>query len=205
MFQTHREADGINPKRRGTKASPYYKMTLAAGETRVFKFRLAASAERPAAPFGAPLSFRHPCCSLLLTLESGFPGDFDKIFQARVCENNVFWEKLIPQSLTADEKLVARQAAAGLLWTKQFYHYVVKDWLDGDPEMPTPPESRKHGRNGDWTHLFNRDVISMPDKWEYPWFATWDLAYVPSAVVDGGSSPCPYFFPQFSHVAFLVL
>ena len=66
-------------------------------------------------------------------------------------------------------KNVARQAYAGLLWSKQFYHYVIKDWLDGDPDQPAPPEARKHGRNSEWRHLFNRDIVSMPDKWEYPW------------------------------------
>ena len=85
-----------------------------------------------------------------------------------------------------EERLVARQAYAGLLWTKQFYHYVVEDWLTGDPNLPPPPESRKGGRNADWRHLFNRDVISMPDKWEYPWYAAWDLAFhmIPFARLD---------------------
>ena len=84
------------------------------------------------------------------------------------------------------QRRVARQAYAGLLWSKQFYHYVVEDWLDGDPNLPPPPESRKTGRNTDWPHLFNRDVISMPDKWEYPWYAAWDLAFhmVPFARLD---------------------
>ena len=90
-------------------------------------------------------------------------------------------------SLADEERRVARQAYAGLLWSKQFYHYVVEDWLDGDPDQPPPPEPRKHGRNHDWPHLFNRDVISMPDKWEYPWYAAWDLAFhmLPMARVDG--------------------
>src|SRR4029078_236733 len=84
------------------------------------------------------------------------------------------------------QKEVARQGYAGLLWSKQFYHYVVEDWLKGDPETPTPPASRLTGRNHDWPHLFNRDIISMPDKWEYPWFAAWDLAFhmVPFSKVD---------------------
>ena len=70
-----------------------------------------------------------------------------------------------------------RQAFAGLLWSKQFYHFVVKDWLDGDPAFPPPPHTRKSGRNNAWGHLYNADVISMPDKWEYPWYAAWDLAF----------------------------
>jgi hypothetical protein len=77
----------------------------------------------------------------------------------------------ISDELTGEEKLVARQSYAGLLWTKQFYHYIIKDWLAGDPEQPASPENRAHGRNSEpeWRHLFNRDIISMPDKWEYPW------------------------------------
>ncbi len=88
--------------------------------------------------------------------------------------------------LTDEQKKIARQAYAGLLWNKQFYHYVVKDWLDGDPGEPPPPPQRKASRNADWTHLFNRDVISMPDKWEYPWYAAWDLAFhmIPFARID---------------------
>ena len=79
-----------------------------------------------------------------------------------------------------------RQGFAGMLWSKQFYHYVVKDWLDGDPGNPPPPSERQHGRNHEWTHLYNADVISMPDKWEYPWYAAWDLAFhcIPLALVD---------------------
>src|SRR5262249_15663212 len=92
--------------------------------------------------------------------------------------------------LTVDCKNVSRQAYAGLLWSKQFYHYVVKEWLNGDPEQPPPPESRKHGRNADWKNLFSRDVISMPDKWEDPWFAAWDLAF--------HMSPFAHIDPQFS-------
>ncbi len=89
--------------------------------------------------------------------------------------------------LTDVERNIVRQGYAGLLWSKQFYHYVVADWLEGDPRMPEPPEARKHGRNHDWTHLYSHDVLSMPDKWEYPWFAAWDLAFhmVPFARIDG--------------------
>ena len=80
----------------------------------------------------------------------------------------------IPPAASDDDRRISRQAYAGLLWTKQFYHYVVKEWLEGDPGQPPPPASRRQGRNNDWGHLFNRDVISMPDKWEYPWYAAWD-------------------------------
>jgi hypothetical protein len=84
---------------------------------------------------------------------------------------------VLPPKLSADEKLVARQALAGLLWSKQYYHYVVTDWLEGDPSEPTPPAQRLEGRNHEWTHVFTQDVISMPDKWEFPWFASWDLGF----------------------------
>ena len=89
-------------------------------------------------------------------------------------------------ALSADEHLAVRQAYAGLLWSKQFFHYDVRAWLEGDPASPPPPESRKRGRNADWGHLYNRDVLSMPDKWEYPWFAAWDLAFhmIPFARID---------------------
>ena len=92
----------------------------------------------------------------------------------------------IPPGLSREERHVVRQAYAGLLWSKQFYHYIIRDWLEGDPNMPTPPASRKGGRNHDWPHLYNRDVISVPDKWEYPWYAAWDLAFhmIPFAKLD---------------------
>ncbi len=93
---------------------------------------------------------------------------------------------MIPQDLSPDAQNVMRQGFAGMLWSKQFYHYVVKDWLEGDPGNPPPPPERRNGRNHEWTHLYNADVISMPDKWEYPWYAAWDLAFhcIPLALVD---------------------
>jgi hypothetical protein len=92
----------------------------------------------------------------------------------------------VPDTLSPDARKVARQAFAGLLWSKQFYHYEVRQWLDGDSRQPSPPGERRHGRNREWAHLYNADVISMPDKWEYPWYAAWDLAFhcVPLALVD---------------------
>ncbi len=88
--------------------------------------------------------------------------------------------------MSPEEKSIARQAYASLLWSRQFYHYAVRDWLEGDPAQPKPPESRWQGRNNQWQHLFNRDVISMPDSWEYPWYAAWDLAFhmIPFARID---------------------
>jgi hypothetical protein len=101
-------------------------------------------------------------------------------------EADDFYAHVIPSAATKDERSVMRQSYAGLLWSKQFYHYVVDEWLWGDPNFPTPPEARKSGRNHDWMHLHSRDVISMPDKWEYPWFAAWDLAFhmIPMARID---------------------
>lgn len=113
-------------------------------------------------------------------------SDFDSIIARRKSEADEFYASTIPNNLSDDEKLVARQAYAGLLWTKQFYYYVVDAWMQGDPEGRPLPSSRLQGRNSDWQHLFNRDVISMPDKWEYPWYAAWDLAFhmIPMAKVD---------------------
>ena len=111
---------------------------------------------------------------------------FDGIVAQRRADADAFYDDLLPDNLADDPRLIARQAYASLVWSKQFYHYVVEDWLDGDPAMPPPPKSRKKGRNRDWPHLFNRDVISMPDKWEYPWYAAWDLAFhmIPFARLD---------------------
>ncbi len=115
-----------------------------------------------------------------------FGSSFDETIQRRKAEADEFYASKIPANLTNEEIKVTRQAYAGLLWSKQFYHYVVDAWLNGDPNLPPPPASRKRGRNSDWQHLFNRDVISMPDKWEYPWYAAWDLAFhmLPMAQVD---------------------
>lgn len=113
-------------------------------------------------------------------------GEAEAVFKQRIAEADEFYAALHQKKLNADERLVQRQALAGLLWSKQFYHYGVDLWLEGDPAKPKPPEQRKHGRNAGWKHLYNLDVLSMPDKWEYPWFAAWDLAFhcVALALVD---------------------
>jgi hypothetical protein len=110
----------------------------------------------------------------------------EEIFEKRIAEANEFYAEIIPKNISVDAQNVMRQAFAGMLWSKQFYHYVVKDWLEGDSGQPKPPQIRKKGRNSTWKHLFNDDVISMPDKWEYPWYAAWDLAFhcIPLALVD---------------------
>jgi hypothetical protein len=113
-------------------------------------------------------------------------ADFERAFRSRIDEANEFYDSIIPATADKDARNVMRQSFAGLLWSKQFYHYVVRPWLSGDQTCPPPPDQRKHGRNCTWGHLYNSDVISMPDKWEYPWYAAWDLAFhcVALALVD---------------------
>ena len=157
--------DAVNPKRTGTKAAAWCRFELAPGESRVVRARLYAEECAPKKVFGEP---------------------FAAVLAARRLEADEFYRSVLPAGAGSEERNVARQAYAGLLWSKQFYHLVVQDWLDGDPAQPRPPAARRLGRNSDWPHLFNRDVISMPDKWEYPWFAAWDLAFhmIPFARVD---------------------
>jgi len=159
------DADAVNPERRGTKAAARYAMRIAPGETTTLRLRLNDAPPTIAAPFGE---------------------EFDSLFALRQREADEFYAATFPPTLSEDARLVARQACAGLLWSKQYYHYAVKDWLDGDNAQPAPPSDRRHGRNREWTHLYNSDVISMPDKWEYPWYAAWDLAFhcVALALVD---------------------
>jgi len=141
----------VNPDQTGTKAAFRYRLEVGAGETAVIRLRLRD--------------------------EAGVGSDFDDVLAAREAEADEFYAELTPAGASDDEALVLRQALAGMLWAKQFYHLDVQRWLDGDPAGPQPPESRKNGRNHEWTHLNNADVISMPDKWEYPWYAAWDLAF----------------------------
>ncbi len=166
------EAGAVNPKLVGTKAAPHYVVTLPAGRTQVLRLRLAAIGKE-AAPLEQPI-------------DQPFGPGFDETFAARIAEADAFYAARVSPAATNEERAVIRQAYAGLLYTRQFYHYVVEHWLEGDPEQPKPPESRRRGRNHEWRHLFNRDVISVPDKWEYPWYAAWDLAFhmLPFAHVD---------------------
>jgi hypothetical protein len=154
--------DAVNPSQVGTKAAAHYKLTLCAGEAATVRLRFTDA-------------------------QSGNPFmDFDQIIARRRAEADEFYAGVIPGDLSEDGKNVMRQAFGGLLWSKQFYHYVISDWLRGDPAQPAPPADRMKGRNHEWSHLYNADVISMPDKWEYPWYAAWDLAFhcVPLALVD---------------------
>ena len=158
------EKEAVNPDHLGTKAAARYALTLAPGEAKTIKLRF-TNEER-----SQGLNKR----------------DFDAVFTQRIQEADEFYDSLAPGGLSEDARRVQRQAFAGLLWAKQFYYYDVNRWLKGDPNMPEPPRERLHGRNADWTHLYNADVISMPDKWEYPWYAAWDLAFhcIPLALVD---------------------
>jgi hypothetical protein len=166
----------INPAHVGTKCAAHYRFTLASGEERVLRLRLYAEAEKPAEIFGKSFSGvidarKREADEYFATLLSG-----SKNFESAAPFAGAKGGK-IPAARRHDAERVARQAYAGLLWTKQFYHYVVSDWLVGDPEQPAPPPERRNGRNSDWPHVYARDVISMPDKWEYSWFAAWDLAF----------------------------
>jgi hypothetical protein len=142
----------VNPELCGTKAAVHYHLEVDGGERAVLELRLR---DRP--PDGS--------------------DDFDTIMRTRQEEADEFYLELTPPGATDDEALVLRQALAGMLWSKQWFHYDVLRWLDGDPASAPPPDVRRHGRNAAWVHLNNADVVSMPDKWEYPWYAAWDLAF----------------------------
>ena len=113
-------------------------------------------------------------------------ADFDETFRQRIAEADAYYADLQSNIPDADVRRVQRQAFAGMLWSKQYYYYDIREWLDGDPGQPVPPKSRHYGRNSDWFHLYAADVIAMPDKWEYPWFAAWDWAFhlVTLALID---------------------
>ncbi|MGI8437159.1 MAG: MGH1-like glycoside hydrolase domain-containing protein [Chthoniobacterales bacterium] len=156
----------VNPEQTGTKCALHEVLELAAGETRTLRLRLSANDEAPAQPFDA---------------------GFEQIFAQRLQEADAFYQQVASaEPAEIEPHNVIRQAYAGLLWTKQFYYYTIPEWLAGDPSQPTPPAARLDGRNHNWTHVYNRDILSMPDKWEYPWFAAWDLAFhmIPFAKVD---------------------
>jgi hypothetical protein len=155
LVKGRREA--VNPAGAGTKAAVCYTHTINSGETATIDLRLAST--RQANPLQAPFA------------------DFGSLLSERHKEADDFYDVVLPKKLSKDATLVARQAFAGMLWSKQYYHYVISDWLEGDPGNSVPPQERWHGRNHDWKHLFTRDVISMPDKWEFPWFASWDLGF----------------------------
>ncbi len=165
-FVVEGERDAVNPEAVGTKAAFHLEQTIASGDSVVFRLRLVREEDARTTPLNV--------------------DRFDAIFALRKREADEFYATRLPASLNEDERNVARQAFAGLIWTKQFYYYVVERWLEGDPALPQPPKQRLNGRNHTWSHLFARDVLSMPDKWEYPWFAAWDSAFhvIPFATLD---------------------
>jgi hypothetical protein len=155
----------VNPAQIGTKVGALYELNIPAGGSATARVRLAKA-------------------------DSASPGklfaDFDDLFVQRRREADEFYAALQHDITDADARLVQRQAFAGMIWSKQFFHCDIQEWLDGDPTQPPPPPERKHGRNENWKHLNSAEVLSMPDKWEYPWFASWDLAFhcLPLAVID---------------------
>ncbi|MEP7273770.1 MAG: glucosidase [Acidobacteriota bacterium] len=158
------KAHAVNPKKTGTKAAARYRLTVGPGESTTIKLRLTTSEPSPE----------------MLGL------GFDQTFSSRIEEADEFYQTIAQPGASTDLLRIQRQAFAGMLWSKQYYHYDVGRWLRGDPDSPKPPKERREGRNHQWRQLFNEDVISMPDKWEYPWYAAWDLAFhcIPLALVD---------------------
>jgi hypothetical protein len=154
-YVVHGRTEAVNPAQVGTKVAAHYVLDLEPGAEVVLRLRLCREAEATATPF----------------------DDFDGVFARRAQEADAFYGARIPKMVGPEQVRLSRLAYAGLIWSRQFYHYAVRPWLQGDPGEPTPPPEHREGRNSDWQHLFSRDVLSMPDKWEYPWFATWDLAF----------------------------
>ena len=159
------EADAVNPALRGTKGAAHWKFEIPAGASVVVRCRLHLMAE-----------------------DNGVQGlaGFEDTLSARITECDEFYRDILPARVNPEDAMICRQGYAGLLWSKQFYEFIVSDWIHGDSDEPSPAQSRKHGRNSDWKHFYARDVFSMPDKWEYPWFAAWDTAFhmMPFAKID---------------------
>ncbi len=153
--------DAVNPRQEGTKCALRYRLEIESGSSSTIRLRLARSGARKV--------------------------QIDRIFSRRIAEADAFYAPL-ERPLDEDQRLVQRQAFAGMIWSKQFYYFDIAQWQKGDPGQPAPPPQRKHGRNAGWEHINNADVISMPDKWEYPWYAAWDLAFhcVVLAEIDAG-------------------
>ncbi|QSB16605.1 glucosidase [Natronosporangium hydrolyticum] len=156
-------AETVNPELRGTKAALHYRLEVPAGGTATIRVRFAAT---------APPELTDPT-DTVPDLGEGF----DQVVAARRSEADGYFAALVGDDLPAERVAVVRSAVAGLMWGKQFYHFNVARWLDGDPSAVPPPEGRRFGRNSHWRHMYNRDIISMPDPWEYPWYAAWDLAF----------------------------
>jgi Glycosyl hydrolase family 63 C-terminal domain len=161
-FIVNQKEQGINTNHIGTKAAAHFQKIVAPGDTWTVRLRLVNHSASE--PFGG----------------------FEDIFEKRIRETDTFYEQLMKDITDPELRLIQRQCYAGMLWTKQFYYYNVNEWIKGDPAMPNPNSHRKFGRNSTWRHMYAANIISMPDKWEYPWFAAWDLAFhcLPLARVD---------------------
>jgi len=168
----------VNPSRTGSKAGALYHLTIGPGDSAALRLRLSGAGVGSSAPSTPKVSGNGS--------QKGAFADFDTVFSARKREADEFYAELQKDIPDADARNVQRQALAGMIWSKQFFHYDVPEWLNGDPGQFPPPSDRKWGRNREWTHLNNADILSMPDKWEYPWYAAWDLAFhcIPLALVD---------------------
>jgi hypothetical protein len=162
-YVVHGNREAVNPAGHGKKGAAHYQLTVQPGQPVSLHLRLVDH-----------------------EMEDPFGPEFDKTLLDRQDDANDFYATVTPLELTVDARAVMRQAFAGMLWSKQYYHYVVRDWLDGDSREPPPPPERRFGRNYQWTHLYNADVVSMPDKWEYPWYAAWDLAFQSCCSISPG-------------------
>ncbi|WP_394849268.1 glucosidase [Pendulispora brunnea] len=156
------ETAAVNPEKRGSKAAAHVRWVLGPGESKVMHLRFTDT------PLEAPFA------------------NIGALFEERIADAHAFYDGIMPSGLSQEERAVYRQAMAGLLWTKQFYCFDVDRWLRGDPAYPAPPQERMNGRNHDWRSLYNSEILSVPDKWEFPWYAAWDLAFhcLPFALID---------------------
>src|SRR5438477_3793038 len=190
-YVIHGNKAAVNPGQMGTKMAAYYLLQLAPSQSATLKLRLTdieplSGMDPNSVMVGIISSPGHAERAEGIPATNDFEAGFDGLFATRQKEAEEFYAARIPKDLSADAKAVMRQSFSGMLWSKQFYHYDVRTWLEGDPGVPPPPPARWHGRNKEWTHLYNEDILSMPDKWEYPWYAAWDLAFhcIPLALVD---------------------
>jgi len=188
-FLVHGARGAVNPAQTGTKCAAHYRVRIAPGASVTLRLRLTnndphTDGLQAPAQIGASSVNADPARHAQAA--NPFGEEFEKTFDLRREEADQFYSHRFPQERSGDARNVMRQALAGMLWSKQCYHYDVRTWLEGDPGQPPPPPERKKGRNHDWTHLYNADVLSLPDKWEYPWYAAWDLAFhtIALALVD---------------------
>lgn len=170
-FVVNKTLSAVNPNQVGTKAAAHNTLMIPGNSSEEIYLRLSSKESFEKLSFSSHDDFIDQC---------------KEVFEQRIAEADEFYADVIPESLSEDAKNVMRQSFGGMMWTKQFYNYSVKDWLEGDPAQPKPPEIRKKGRNHFWEHLYNDDIVSMPDKWEYPWYAAWDSAFhcIPLALID---------------------